>query len=246
MGERHSFCVLALTLSSLKLMFSYKITFTKLLTLWAIPSALLFQSCSNSEDVLIQKNDQINHLVYLSESECDTFKAKVDIEIPVIIYPNLGLSYQYFPQALSVSNTYYGVIPNEEKIYTNSFRSKLQKLPLNSVERIEVNKLIASFDEKQNPICLTAYQILQDLNDSLARFISIENSKKQQNIITKSDYDQIITVASETFLRNLRHINIEHKLEIQSAKNYRQLLNSLSEILSKRHWEMFVSHYGGK
>ena len=175
-------------------MFSYKITFTKLLTLWAIPAALLFQSCSNSDDVLIQKNDQINHLVYLSESECDTFKAKVDIEIPLIIYPNLGLSYQYFPQSLAVTNTYYGVIPNDEKIHTNSFRSKLQKLPLNSTERYEVNKLVASFDEKQNPICLTAYQILQDLNDSFARFISTENSKKQQC------FQKVFPIMFETFI----------------------------------------------
>ncbi len=225
---------------------SFKTPFSRLLLLWALPLILVFQSCSNSEDLLIKKNEQINYLVYLSESECDTFNTRVDITIPLIIHPNLGLSYNYFPEVLNVQNSYYELIPNQETIQSKSFRSTISQLPLNTSERIEVSKLIEAYDEKQTNVCLSAYQILQDLNDSLTRFVQFESSKKQQNIITKSDYDHILTVASETFLMNLRHISIEHKLEIQSAKNYRSLLNSLSEVLSKRHWEMFVSQHGGK
>ncbi len=130
---------------------------------------------------------------------------------------------------------------NENTIANNSILSKINWQNLSTDQRKKIQIIVESFANQQHHNIEQSQLILTFVNDSLQRFIQKQKEKLNQKIISKIQYDQIMTEVEDAFLSLLRSIYVEQKILISSSTNYRCLLTEIQNTLTEKQWEEFFS-----
>ena len=204
--------------------------------------ALMFLgACNKTDNTLIIRDQQISNLVAKSESECNTIQPKFDAKTKTISYHQFGLSNNYL---INTNNAFFqntGSNTNEDVIARNSILSKINWNELSNAQRNKIELVVESFARQQAGNLQHSQLILAFVNDSAHAFIKKQNQRLDQNIISKIQYDQIMTDIEDTFLTILRSMYVEQKILISSSTNYRCLLTEIQNTLTEKQWEEFFS-----
>lgn len=198
-------------------------------------------ACNKTDDTLIIRDQQISNLVSKSESECDTIQPNYNAQLYKISWNQLGLSNNYL---INTKNNFFQSSlgnTNENAIANNSILSKINWQDLSTDQHKKIQIVVESFANQQHHNIEQSQLILTFVNDSLQRFIQKQNEKLKQNIISKIQYDQIMTEVEDAFLSLLRSMYVEQKILISSSTNYRCLLTEIQNTLTEKQWEDFFS-----
>jgi hypothetical protein len=204
--------------------------------------ALMFLgACNKTDNTLIIRDQQISNLVAKSESECNTIQPKFDAKTKTISYHQFGLSNNYL---INTNNAFFqntGSNTNEDVIARNSILSKINWNELSNAQRNKIELVVESFARQQTGNLQHSQLIIAFVNDSAHTFIKKQNQRLDQNMISKIQYDQIMTDIEDTFLTILRSMYVEQKILISSSTNYRCLLTEIQNTLTEKQWEEFFS-----
>lgn len=202
---------------------------------------MMLGACNKTDNTLIIRDQQISNLVAKSESECNTIEPKFDSKTKTISYHQFGLSNNYL---INTNNAFFkntGNNTNEDIIARNSILSKINWNELANAQRNKIELLVESFARQQTENIQHSQLILAFVNDSAHTFIKKQNQRLDQKIISKIQYDQIMTDIEDTFLTILRSKYVEQKILISSSTNYRCLLTEIQNTLTEKQWEEFFS-----
>jgi hypothetical protein len=204
--------------------------------------ALMFLgACNKTDNTLIIRDQQISNLVAKSESECNTIQPKFDAKTKTISYHQFGLSNNYL---INTNNAFFqntGSNTNEDVIARNSILSKINWNELSNAQRNKIELVVESFARQQTGNLQHSQLIIALVNDSAQTYIKKQNQKLDQNMISKIQYDQIMTDIEDTFLTLIRSMYVEQKILISSSTNYRCLLTEIQNTLTEKQWEEFFS-----
>jgi hypothetical protein len=198
-------------------------------------------ACNKTDDTLIIRDQQISNLVSKSETECDTIQPNYNAQLYNISWNQFGLSNNYL---INTKNNFFQSSwgnTNENTIAKNSILSKINWQDLSTEQHKKIQIVVESFANQQHHNIEQSQLILTFVNDSLQRFIQKQKEKLNRNIISKIQYDQIMTDVEDTFLSLLRSIYVEQKILISSSTNYRCLLTEIQNTLTEKQWEEFFS-----
>lgn len=204
-------------------------------------SILLLGACNKSENTLIVRDQQISNLVVKAESESDTMIPQFDSKKSMILWNQLGFTNDYL---INTENIFFKSSCNNSEdnhIAKNSILAKISWNDLSNTQFNKLNTLVELFANQQDANIQKASNILKAANDSLASYIQIQNKKLEEHIITKVQYDQIMTDVQDTFLTLIRSMYVEQKILISSSTNYRCLLTEIQNTLTEKQWEEFFS-----
>lgn len=198
-------------------------------------------ACTKTDDTLIIRDQQISNLVSISESECDTIQPNYNAQLYEISWNQLGLSNNYL---INTKNNFFQSSlgnTNENTIANNSILSKINWQDLSTDQHEKIQIVVESFANQQHHNIEQSQLILTFVNDSLQRFIQKQKEKLNRNIISKNQYEQIMTEVEDAFLSLLRSMYVEQKILISSSTNYRCLLTEIQNTLTEKQWEDFFS-----
>ena len=130
---------------------------------------------------------------------------------------------------------------NEDIIARNSILSIIKWNELSNDQYNKIQLVVESFARQQAGNIEHSQLILTFVNDSTQSFIKKQNQRLDQKIISKIQYDQIMTDIEDTFLTILRSMYVEQKILITSSTNYRCLLTEIQNTLTEKQWEEFFS-----
>lgn len=204
-------------------------------------SILLLGACNKSENTLIVRDQQISNLVVKAETESDTMIPQFDSKKSMILWNQLGFTNDYL---INTENIFFKSSCNNSEDNHIAKNSILAKINWNDLSNTQFNKLytlVELFANQQDANIQKASNILKVANDSLASYIQVQNRKLSERIITKVQYDQIMTDVQDTFLTLIRSMYVEQKILISSSTNYRCLLTEIQNTLTEKQWEEFFS-----
>jgi len=202
---------------------------------------MMLGACNKTDNTLIIRDQQISNLVAKSESECDTIQPKFNSKTKTISYRQFGLSNNYL---INTKNAFFqssGNNINEDIIARNSILSKIKWNELSNGQYNKIELVVESFARQQANNLQRSQLILPLVNDSAQTYIKKQNQKLDQNMISKIQYDQIMTDIEDTFLTLIRSMYVEQKILITSSTNYRCLLTEIQNTLTEKQWEEFFS-----
>jgi hypothetical protein len=202
---------------------------------------MMLGACNKTDNTLIIRDQQISNLVAKSESECDTIQPKFNSKTKTISYRQFGLSNNYL---INTKNAFFqssGNNINEDIIARNSILSKIKWNELSNGQYNKIQLVVESFSRQQANNLQRSKLILPLVNDSAQTYIKKQNQKLDQNMISKIQYDQIMTDIEDTFLTLIRSMYVEQKILITSSTNYRCLLTEIQNTLTEKQWEEFFS-----
>lgn len=202
---------------------------------------MMLGACNKTDNTLIIRDQQISNLVAKSESECDTIQPKFNSKTKTISYRQFGLSNNYL---INTKNAFFQSSENninEDIIARNSILSKIKWNELSNGQYNKIQLVVESFARQQANNLQRSQLILPLVNDSAQTYIKKQNQKLDQNIISKIQYDQIMTDIEDTFLTLIRSMYVEQKILITSSTNYRCLLTEIQNTLTEKQWEEFFS-----
>lgn len=204
-------------------------------------SILLLGACNKSENILIVRDQQISNLVVKAETESDTMIPQFDSKKSMILWNQLGFTNDYL---INTENIFFKSSCNnseDNNIAKNSILAKINWNDLSNTQFNKLNTIVELFANQQDANIQKASNILKLANDSLATYIQVQNRKLSERIITKVQYDQIMTDVQDTFLTLIRSMYVEQKILISSSTNYRCLLTEIQNTLTEKQWEEFFS-----
>lgn len=204
-------------------------------------SILLLGACNKSENILIVRDQQISNLVVKAETESDTMIPQFDSKKSMILWNQLGFTNDYL---INTENIFFKSSCNNSEdnyIAKNSILAKINWNDLSNTQFNKLNTIVELFANQQDANIQKASNILKVANDSLASYIQVQNRKLSERIITKVQYDQIMTDVQDTFLTLIRSMYVEQKILISSSTNYRCLLTEIQNTLTEKQWEEFFS-----
>lgn len=204
-------------------------------------SILLLGACNKSENTLIVRDQQISNLVVKAETESDTMIPQFDSKKSMILWNQLGFTNDYL---INTENIFFKSSCNNSEdndIAKNSILAKINWNDLSNTQFNKLNTIVELFANQQDANIQKASNILKLANDSLATYIQVQNRKLSERIITKVQYDQIMTDVQDTFLTFIRSMYVEQKILISSSTNYRCLLTEIQNTLTEKQWEEFFS-----
>ncbi len=202
---------------------------------------MMLGACNKTDSTLIIRDQQISNLVAKSESECNTIQPKFDAKTKTISYHQFGLPNNYL---INTNNAFFQNTDNntnEDIIARNSILSKIKWNELSNDQYNKIQLVVESFARQQAGNIEHSQLILTIVNDSTQTFIKKQNQRLDQKIISKIQYDQIMTDIEDTFLTILRSMYVEQKILITSSTNYRCLLTEFQNTLTEKQWEEFFS-----
>ena len=202
---------------------------------------MMLGACNKTDSTLIIRDQQISNLVAKSESECNTIQPKFDAKTKTISYHQFGFPNNYL---INTNNAFFQNTDNntnEDIIARNSILSKIKWNELSNDQYNKIQLVVESFARQQAGNIEHSQLILTFVNDSTQSFIKKQNQRLDQKIISKIQYDQIMTDIEDTFLTILRSMYVEQKILITSSTNYRCLLTEIQNTLTEKQWEEFFS-----
>ncbi len=202
---------------------------------------MMLGACNKTDSTLIIRDQQISNLVAKSESECNTIQPKFDAKTKTISYHQFGFPNNYL---INTNNAFFQNTDNntnEDIIARNSILSIIKWNELSNDQYNKIQLVVESFARQQGGNIEHSQLILTFVNDSTQSFIKKQNQRLDQKIISKIQYDQIMTDIEDTFLTILRSMYVEQKILITSSTNYRCLLTEIQNTLTEKQWEEFFS-----
>ena len=202
---------------------------------------MMLGACNKTDSTLIIRDQQISNLVAKSESECNTIQPKFDAKTKTISYHQFGFPNNYL---INTNNAFFQNTDNntnEDIIARNSILSIIKWNELSNDQYKKIQLVVESFARQQAGNIEHSQLILTFVNDSTQSFIKKQNQRLDQKIISKIQYDQIMTDIEDTFLTILRSMYVEQKILITSSTNYRCLLTEIQNTLTEKQWEEFFS-----
>lgn len=202
---------------------------------------MMLGACNKTDSTLIIRDQQISNLVAKSESECNTIQPKFDAKTKTISYHQFGFPNNYL---INTNNGFFQNTDNntnEDIIARNSILSIIKWNELSNDQYNKIQLVVESFARQQAGNIEHSQLILTFVNDSTQTFIKKQNQRLDQKIISKIQYDQIMTDIEDTFLTILRSMYVEQKILITSSTNYRCLLTEIQNTLTEKQWEEFFS-----
>ncbi len=202
---------------------------------------MMLGACNKTDSTLIIRDQQISNLVAKSESECNTIQPKFDAKTKTISYHQFGFPNNYL---INTNNAFFQNTDNntnEDIIARNSILSIIKWNELSNDQYNKIQLVVESFARQQAGNIEHSQLILTFVNDSTQSFIKKQNQRLDQKIISKIQYDQIMTDIEDTFLTILRSMYVEQKILITSSTNYRCLLTEIQNTLTEKQWEEFFS-----
>ena len=202
---------------------------------------MMLGACNKTDSTLIIRDQQISNLVAKSESECNTIQPKFDAKTKTISYHQFGFPNNYL---INTNNAFFQNTDNntnEDIIARNSILSIIKWNELSNDQYNKIQLVVESFARQQAGNIEHSQLILTFVNDSTQSFIKKQNQRLDQKIISKIQYDQIMTDIEDTFLTILRSMYVEQKILITSSINYRCLLTEIQNTLTEKQWEEFFS-----
>lgn len=202
---------------------------------------MMLGACNKTDSTLIIRDQQISNLVAKSESECNTIQPKFDAKTKTISYHQFGFPNNYL---INTNNGFFQNTDNntnEDIIARNSILSIIKWNELSNDQYNKIQLVVESFARQQAGNIEHSKLILTFVNDSTQTFIKKQNQRLDQKIISKIQYDQIMTDIEDTFLTILRSMYVEQKILITSSTNYRCLLTEIQNTLTEKQWEEFFS-----
>ena len=213
----------------------------KLLNPFFFLALTILGACNKTNDILIVRDNQISTLVAKSEAESDAIQPVFDHKNQLIQWNQWGLSNNYL---INTKNTFFqpsSIVSNEDQIAKNSILAKINWQELSNAQFSKIETVVESFAKQQSTNIQHSQEMIDFVNDSLQNYIKLQNDKLSRHVISKNQYDQIMTDTEDTFLSLMRSIYVEQKILISSSTNYRCLLTEIQNTLTEKQWEEFFS-----